>query len=111
MRTVDVFGSMTGVWPGGSPSKPRGNLRSGDDCVVVGPGWDTGGAMSEETQANHAKTEPIKTLPLVFDAPRGRKKPPRHLADLDEAGRKRSEERREGKERVSTRIARGATTH
>ncbi|MDN5894946.1 MAG: 23S rRNA (adenine(2503)-C(2))-methyltransferase RlmN, partial [Nocardioides sp.] len=38
-------------------------------------------------------TEPIqpdqtKTLPLVFDEPRGRKKPPRHLADLDEAGRK-----------------------
>ena len=26
-------------------------------------------------------------LPLVFDEPRGRKKPPRHLADLDEAGR------------------------
>ncbi|MDT0201104.1 23S rRNA (adenine(2503)-C(2))-methyltransferase RlmN [Nocardioides sp. AE5] len=34
------------------------------------------------------KTEPIKTLPLVFDEPRGRRKPPRHLADLDEAGRK-----------------------
>jgi len=29
-----------------------------------------------------------KPLPLVFDEPRGRKKPPRHLADLDEAGRK-----------------------
>ena len=29
-----------------------------------------------------------KQLPLVFDEPRGRKKPPRHLADLDEAGRK-----------------------
>jgi len=27
-------------------------------------------------------------LPLVFDAPRGRGKPPRHLADLDGAGRK-----------------------
>ncbi|WP_297739780.1 23S rRNA (adenine(2503)-C(2))-methyltransferase RlmN [Nocardioides sp.] len=27
-------------------------------------------------------------MPLVFDEPRGRKKPPRHLADLDEAGRK-----------------------
>lgn len=27
-------------------------------------------------------------LPLVFDEPRGRKKPPRHLADLDEDGRK-----------------------
>jgi 23S rRNA (adenine2503-C2)-methyltransferase len=33
-------------------------------------------------------SEPIKTLPLVFDEPRGRRKPPRHLADLDEAGRK-----------------------
>jgi len=29
-----------------------------------------------------------KTLPLVFDEPRGRAKPPRHLADLDEAARK-----------------------
>ncbi len=27
-------------------------------------------------------TEPIKTLPLVFEQPRGRGKPPRHLADL-----------------------------
>lgn len=26
--------------------------------------------------------EPLKTLPLVFEQPRGRKKPPRHLADL-----------------------------
>jgi len=33
-------------------------------------------------------SEPTKTLPLVMEAPRGRKKPPRHLADLDEAGRK-----------------------
>jgi 23S rRNA (adenine2503-C2)-methyltransferase len=33
-------------------------------------------------------TQPIKTLPLVFDEPRGRRKPPPHLADLDEAGRK-----------------------
>ncbi len=24
----------------------------------------------------------VTTLPLVFDEPRGRKKPPRHLADL-----------------------------
>ena len=38
--------------------------------------------MSESTH------EPIKSLPLVMDEPRGRKKPPRHLADLDEAGRK-----------------------
>jgi hypothetical protein len=29
-----------------------------------------------------------KSLPLVFNEPRGRKKPPRHLADLDEPGRK-----------------------
>lgn len=32
--------------------------------------------------------QPITTLPLVLSEPRGRKKPPRHLADLDEAGRK-----------------------
>jgi 23S rRNA (adenine2503-C2)-methyltransferase len=31
---------------------------------------------------------PTKTLPLVFDEPRGRRKPPRHLADLDAEGRK-----------------------
>mgnify|MGYP003914878297 FL=1 len=30
----------------------------------------------------------IKTLPLVFDEPRGRKKPPRHLADLTSPERK-----------------------
>ncbi len=29
----------------------------------------------------------VKQLPLVFDEPRGRKKPPRHLADLTEAER------------------------
>src|SRR5690242_11471256 len=38
--------------------------------------------MSESTH------EPIKTLPLVLNEPRGRKQPPPHLADLDEAGRK-----------------------
>ena len=27
-------------------------------------------------------SEPLKSLPLVFEQPRGRKKPPRHLADL-----------------------------
>ena len=27
-------------------------------------------------------SDPIKTLPLVFEQPKGRKKPPRHLADL-----------------------------
>ncbi|BBH18233.1 putative dual-specificity RNA methyltransferase RlmN [Nocardioides baekrokdamisoli] len=30
----------------------------------------------------------VKALPLVMEAPRGRAKPPRHLADLDEVGRK-----------------------
>ncbi|MCW2819811.1 MAG: rRNA m(2)A-2503 methyltransferase, partial [Marmoricola sp.] len=33
-------------------------------------------------------TDQPKTLPLVFDEPRGRRKPPRHLADLDPAERK-----------------------
>ncbi|MCW2854671.1 MAG: rRNA m(2)A-2503 methyltransferase [Marmoricola sp.] len=33
-------------------------------------------------------TEPIKTLPLVFEEPRGRGKPPQHLADLTAAERK-----------------------
>ena len=32
--------------------------------------------------------EPTKNLPLVFDEPRGRKKPPLHLADLTPAERK-----------------------
>src|SRR5512144_130211 len=32
--------------------------------------------------------QPTKTLPLVFDEPRGRRKPPRHLADLSAAERK-----------------------
>src|SRR3954453_11744902 len=32
--------------------------------------------------------EPLKTLPLVFDEPKGRGKPPRHLADLAPAERK-----------------------
>src|SRR3954452_6150629 len=31
---------------------------------------------------------PTKTLPLVFDEPRGRRKPPRHLADLSADERK-----------------------
>ncbi len=31
---------------------------------------------------------PAKSLPLVFDEPRGRRKPPRHLADLNPAERK-----------------------
>jgi 23S rRNA (adenine2503-C2)-methyltransferase len=33
-------------------------------------------------------SEPTKTLPLVFDEPKGRRKPPRHLADLSPAERK-----------------------
>ena len=41
-------------------------------------GWKTGVVMTEEPQ----------TLPLVFDEPRGRRKPPRHLADLAAAERK-----------------------
>jgi 23S rRNA (adenine2503-C2)-methyltransferase len=32
--------------------------------------------------------QPTKTLPLVFNEPRGRKKPPRHLADLSPVERK-----------------------
>jgi len=35
---------------------------------------------------------PAKQLPLVFESPRGRKKPPRHLADLDPAARKEAVE-------------------
>ena len=41
-----------------------------------------------EPTAPTEPTEPARTLPLVFDEPRGRRKPPRHLADLDAAGRK-----------------------
>ena len=33
-------------------------------------------------------SEPVKSLPLVFDPPKGRGKPPRHLADLTPAERK-----------------------
>jgi len=35
-----------------------------------------------------AMSEPIKTLPLVFDEPRKAKKPPRHLADMTSDERK-----------------------
>ena len=34
------------------------------------------------------KAQPVKTLPLVFEEPKGRGKPPRHLADLAPAERK-----------------------
>ncbi|HWU32893.1 MAG TPA: 23S rRNA (adenine(2503)-C(2))-methyltransferase RlmN [Marmoricola sp.] len=40
--------------------------------------------MTDEGAASSAP----RSLPLVFDAPKGRGKPPRHLADLDAAGRK-----------------------
>ena len=37
--------------------------------------------MGESAGHARSRTSP-KTLPLVFDEPRGRGKPPRHLADL-----------------------------
>mgnify|MGYP003544747091 CR=1 FL=1 len=43
--------------------------------------------MSDSTP--HAAPEPIKTLPLVFDEPRGRKKPPRRLLLNQKASRTR----------------------
>src|SRR3954447_10068551 len=49
-------------------------------------GWDTGPAMSQQSSA--APADGTATLPLVFDSPRGRAKPPRHLADLAPAERK-----------------------
>ena len=33
-------------------------------------------------------TSPPQQLPLVFDPPKGRAKPPRHLADLDDSGKR-----------------------
>lgn len=41
--------------------------------------------MSDDSQPQVA--QPVTQLPLVFDEPRGRRKPPRHLADLTEAER------------------------
>ena len=59
-------------------------------------GWDTGRVVSES----------VKTLPLVFEAPRGRGKPPRHLADLTPAERKERLEElgcpASGREQLST---------
>lgn len=43
--------------------------------------------MSDEN-TTPAPPAGVRPLPLVMEAPRGRAKPPRHLADLDEAGRK-----------------------
>ena len=37
-------------------------------------------------------SEPIKTLPLVLEPPRGRGKPPRHLADFSADERKAAAE-------------------
>src|SRR6478672_13205499 len=50
-------------------------------------------ATPPSTDPTPAATGPVaeegtKTLPLVFDEPRGRRKPPRHLADLTAAERK-----------------------
>lgn len=45
--------------------------------------------MSDQSSAPPAvPDEPVRPLPLVFKEPRGRGKPPRHLADLDPAERK-----------------------
>lgn len=54
---------------------------------MTGPGpvrvsWYTAGRWE-----NEAVSDAPKTLPLVMDAPRGRAKPPRHLADLTLAER------------------------
>ncbi len=46
------------------------------------------GLLMSETPPTPTAPAGAATLPLVFDEPRGRKKPPRHLADLDPAGRK-----------------------
>ncbi len=43
--------------------------------------------MTESPEITPAPREGFATLPLVFDEPRGRAKPPPHLADLDMAGR------------------------
>ncbi|MGI8536308.1 MAG: 23S rRNA (adenine(2503)-C(2))-methyltransferase RlmN [Mycobacteriales bacterium] len=48
--------------------------------------------MSGEPVTTPAGSVNPKPLPLVFDQPRGRGKPPRHLADLDAAGRKAAAE-------------------
>ena len=54
--------------------------------------WDDGEDMTSslrtETPAAPAAPAATRTLPLVFDEPRGRRKPPRHLADLTPAERR-----------------------
>src|SRR6478609_2409565 len=55
-----------------------GSGARGHDSYDAPRGWEDGAVVSE----------PIKTLPLVFEEPRGRGKPPRHLADLTPAERK-----------------------
>ena len=49
---------------------------------------DSAQAHSTQAHSTQAHSTQAKQLPLVFNEPRGRKKPPPHLADLDEAGRK-----------------------
>ncbi|CAN5341875.1 23S rRNA (adenine(2503)-C(2))-methyltransferase RlmN [soil metagenome] len=44
--------------------------------------------MSESPSPSSSAPEGVTALPLVFDEPRGRKKPPRHLADLTSPERK-----------------------
>ena len=56
------------------------------------PAGDAGAAPDEAPSPVSAEAvaaaEEGRQLPLVMEPPRGRGKPPRHLADLDEAGRK-----------------------
>src|SRR3954469_7716015 len=53
----------------------------------VGSGWDTGTTMPNEPHQPDRPDQP-RALPLVFSEPRGRAKPPRHLADLSAEERK-----------------------
>src|SRR3954454_7920882 len=53
----------------------------------VGSGWDTGTTMPNEPHQPDRPDQP-RALPLVFAEPRGRAKPPRHLADLPAEERK-----------------------
>ena len=54
-----------------------------DDSGTVTAGWDDRGLMSD-SPAPRPDDAPgaSKPLPLVFEEPKGRRKPPRHLADL-----------------------------
>lgn len=50
---------------------------------------DAASSAGPSTAPAPAPAAGATTLPLVMEEPRGRRKPPRHLADLDEAGRKK----------------------